>query len=332
MARRPPSRNAGSGTHTTNVAESISGLTAGTTYHFRLVATSGAGTVYGNDQSFTTTGPPAVQTTAAQNVTATSATVNGSVDPRGQSTTWRFEYGTTTGYGSRTSSQNAGSGSGTRNVSATLSNLTPGSTYHFRLVASSNGGTSLGADMTFSTPPSVTLNPSGYRVVFGHYVRLSGTVFGAQAGINVTLLGQAFGQASFAQVATVLTGAGGAWTYLASPTISTTYQASANGGTSATSTVGVQPAVSLRVITKARFSTRVTAARSFAGQTVQLQRASGDRWVTVKRKRLNASAVAIFSARDLPQGSSRIRIALSVNQSGPGYLAGFSRTITYHRG
>ncbi len=216
-------------------------------------------------------------------------------------------------------------------MSASLSNLTPGSTYHYRLVASSNGGTSLGSDMTFSTPPSVTLKPSAYRVVFGHYIRLSGNVFGAQTGIKVTVLGQAFGESSFTQVATVLTGASGGWTYLASPTISTTYQASANGGSSSTSTVGVQPAVSLRIITKARFSTRVTAARSFAGQTVQLQRLSGTRWVTVRRKRLSSGGIAIFSAGDLPQGSSQIRVALSVNQAGPGYLAGFSRTLTYHQ-
>jgi hypothetical protein len=47
--------------------------------------------------------------------------------------------------------------------------------------------------------------------------------------------------------------------------------------------------------------------------------------------RLSAAATAIFSATLLPHGSSAIRVAMSVNQAGPGYLAGFSRTLTYHR-
>ena len=133
-------------------------------------------------------------------------------------------------------------------------------------------------------------------------------------------------------VATVLTGAGGTWTYQAQPTIATTYQATAPDGTSAPVTVGVRPAVSLRVITKARFSTRVVASASFAGKRVQLQRQVGDgSWVTVARARLNAKSSAIFASTTLPQGTSTIRIAMSVNQAGPGYLAGFSRTISYKR-
>ena len=176
------------------------------------------------------------------------------------------------------------------------------------------------------------MRQSAPRVVAGRYVSLSGTASGGQAGVTVAILAQPFGASSATQIATVLSGGGGLWTYLARPTIRTAYQASANGGTSLPVTVGVQPAVSLRVITGARFSTRVTAgSASFAGKIVQLQRQSGGRWVTVRRQRLSNSSTATFGAAALPHGTSTIRIALSVNQAGPGYLGGLSRTITYRR-
>src|SRR6266403_1184767 len=69
-----------------NVAADISGLAASTTYHFRIVATNSAGTRYGADRTFTTlsaTGPAVVITSPATNVTNSSATLNGSVDPHG---------------------------------------------------------------------------------------------------------------------------------------------------------------------------------------------------------------------------------------------------------
>jgi hypothetical protein len=324
-----PVRSAGSGTHSTNVSAAVSNLAAATTYHFRLVAASSAGTTYGSDQSLTTVGPPAVQTNAATNVGVTTATLGGTVDPRGRSTTWYFDYGTSTSYGARTSSQSAGSGVGPQNVTVNVSGLSAGTGYHFRLVASSSGGTTTGADVTFTTTPAVTMAQSALRVVAGQYVKLSGTVSGGQAGVTVTMLAQPFGEGSLQPTGTVLTGGGGTWTFLARPLIETTYQASANGGTSAALKVGVQPAISLRLISHARFETHVAAAGSFAGKVVQLQRSSNGRWVTIRKARLAPGAV--FSATLLPRGLSKIRIALSVNQAGPGYLGGFSRTLTYLR-
>ena len=95
--------------------------------------------------------------------------------------------------------------------------------------------------------------------------------------------------------------------------------------------VAVRPAISLRRTATGRFSTRVTGARSFAGRLVQLQRrTAAGRWVTIKRVRLNARSARLFKAT-LPAGTSRLRIAMSVNQAGAGYLAGFSRTIVFRR-
>ena len=323
---KTPTQN-GSGTSSSSVSSSISNLTAGTMYHYRLVAANASGTSVASDQSFTTDGPPLVQTGAAQNVGSSAATLTGSVDPRGRSTSWYFEYGSTTSYGSRTASVNAGSGTGSRAISSAVSSLTPGVPYHFRLVASSNVGTSRGADVGFATTQSVTLAQSTRESVYGHFVTLSGIVSSRQTGVKVTVLAQPFGENTFTLVGTALTGSGGTWNLPVKPAIRTVYQASSDGGVSTPVVVGVRPAVSLRAITKRRLSTSVVAGTSFATRFVKLQHLSNGRWVTVKKTRLSAKSSAIFPANALPRGRSTIRVAMSVNQAGPGYLAGFSRTI-----
>jgi len=323
-------KSAGSGTSAVKVSVSLTRLRTTTTYHYRLVATNASGTSLGGDQSFSTALPPAVRTGAAQNVGPTTATLTGSTDPRGRATSWWFEYGTSTRYGSRTSSRSAGSGFAARNVTASLSNLTPGTTYHYRLVAKSNAGTSQGADATFTTV-GVTLTAPALRVVYGRGILLAGTVPTKRAGEVVTVFAQKFGEVSFRSIATVLTAADGTWRYLAKPTIRTSYLASWNSGRSSATAVGVRPAVSLRRNADGRVATRVAGARSFAGRFVQLQRrTAAGRWVTIKRVRLNSRSAATFRAV-LPLGASVLRIAMSVNQAGPGYLGGFSRTIVYRR-
>src|SRR5207237_1264692 len=130
-----------------NITANISGLTASTTYHFRIVATNSAGTTYGNDRTFTTltaTGPPVVTTSPATNVTSSSATLNGSLDPHGLTTSVYFQYGPTTSYGSTTPTQSQ-TGNTYRDISANISSLTTHTTYHFRIVATNSGGTSYGS-------------------------------------------------------------------------------------------------------------------------------------------------------------------------------------------
>ena len=96
-------------------------------------------------------------TSAASSIGSSSAVLNGRVDPNRRPTTYFFEYGTTTSYGTKTSSSGAGSGSNATNVSKTVSGLTAGTTYHFRLVATSDAGTVAGSDQSFTTqsPPTV---------------------------------------------------------------------------------------------------------------------------------------------------------------------------------
>src|SRR5437588_834403 len=93
-----------------------------------------------------TTGP----VTSVDPTTATiSGTVNGIVNPSSRDTTWYFEYGTSTSYGTKTSAKDAGSGTSNVSVSAPVTGLKSGTTYHFRLVATSDAGTSRGNDQTF---------------------------------------------------------------------------------------------------------------------------------------------------------------------------------------
>lgn len=168
--------DAGAGTADVPVSANLTGLTPSTTYHYQLVTVSSAGTTSGADQTFTTTTPPTVTTTPASNATRTAATLNGTVNPQGQATTYYFRYGTTTSYGLQTSPASAGSGTGVVAVNARVTGLTSDTTYHFQLVAQNAGGTSYGTDQTVTTTASQV-------VVLGHEGFVSpGSVVGVELG------------------------------------------------------------------------------------------------------------------------------------------------------
>nr|WP_246324744.1 fibronectin type III domain-containing protein [Petropleomorpha daqingensis] len=138
------------------VTAPVSGLAPGTTYHYRLVATNTGGTTTGDDRTFTTAAapkPPAPQasTSPATGVGTTEATLHGAVNPRGSTTVYFFQYGTTTSYGQSTSKASAGSGTTSKTVQSALSGLKRHTTYHFRVVAVSANGVTYGADRTFRT-------------------------------------------------------------------------------------------------------------------------------------------------------------------------------------
>jgi len=96
-------------------------------------------------------GPPAATTGAASAITRSTATLNGTVDPNGSSVRWYFEYGTTTAYGLTSGGEDAGDGDGEVPVAAGLQGLSPGTTYHYRLIATNADGGAQGADRTFRT-------------------------------------------------------------------------------------------------------------------------------------------------------------------------------------
>jgi len=92
---------------------------------------------------------PTVTTGSTSNVTATQATLTGTVNANGQSTTAWFEYGTVQGtYGSKSSTQTV-TGSNDTTVTSTITGLTSETTYYYRIAAQNNSGTSYGSEMTF---------------------------------------------------------------------------------------------------------------------------------------------------------------------------------------
>ena len=131
----------------------LTGLTAGTTYHYRADAT-GSGTSYGADQTFTTAPiitPPSVTTNAATYIARNSATLNGSLTGLGTSGSVgvSFQLGLTTSYGSSTSILTM---STTGSFAISISGLASGTTFHYRAVAvGTNGLIAYGSDQVFTT-------------------------------------------------------------------------------------------------------------------------------------------------------------------------------------
>jgi hypothetical protein len=133
------------------VLANLTGLQPLTTYHFRVTATNSAGTSYGNDFSFTTlAATPTVVTMAATNITPTSATLNGTVNANNYSSTDSFDWGLTTSYGNIVAgTPSPVVGTAPVSVSANITGLTQGTTYHYRCVATNSYGTTNGNDLTF---------------------------------------------------------------------------------------------------------------------------------------------------------------------------------------
>jgi sugar lactone lactonase YvrE len=178
-----PAKEAGSGSSNVSVHQTPSGLNPGTTYHFRLVAESEAGTSKGEDKTFMTLKAPQATTEAASEVKGNSATLNGTVNPEGSATKYFFEYDQTeykgqTTHGSKAPASPESIGQGTSNVSVhqTPSGMNPGTTYHFRLVAESAVATSYGEDRTLKTPQAPKATTEAASEIKGNSATLNGTV------------------------------------------------------------------------------------------------------------------------------------------------------------
>jgi hypothetical protein len=152
-----------SGLASTSTSYTVTGLTPGQAYEFRISADSqGFPSAFSDTATATTTislMPVAVTGTAAS-ITTTDAALQGTANPEGLPATAYFQYGPTTGYGSTTSPQSIGSGTSTVLIGQTVSGMLPGATYHFRLAVTSAAGTALGGDQSWTAlaaAPSVTV-------------------------------------------------------------------------------------------------------------------------------------------------------------------------------
>ena len=123
--------------------------------------------------------PPTATTGSPSDLGQSSASLTGTVNPNGQATTYFFEYGTTTAYGTQTSPASVGSGTTPVGVHQSIVGLSPNTTYHYRLVAQSSAGTTNGADQTLTTATTA----QSQTVVLGHEGFVSpGRIVGAEVG------------------------------------------------------------------------------------------------------------------------------------------------------
>ncbi len=148
------------------------------TYYCSVHGLAMSGTVYVNAAGAL---PPTAATEAPAAVTETTATLKGIVNPNGQATSYYFNYGTTASYGKKTTELSVGSDGVDHALSAPVSELAPGTTYHFQIVASYASGAShvLGDDRTFTTisPPGAPAVSTGEAVALSETgATLAGTV------------------------------------------------------------------------------------------------------------------------------------------------------------
>jgi plastocyanin len=186
-----------------------------------------------------------------------------------------------------------------------------------------------------AAPASVTLRSSKTILIYGGSATLSGTVSSAKTGEHVAILAQPCGQTAFSQLTGLSTTTGGAFSYVAKPTLNTNYQAKWKTATATTVTVKVRPRVRLARLAAGRFSAKVTAATPFTGKYVIFQRYSSSlsRWVAVKRVYLKTTTgtapLVVTSAtfRAKVKARLRVRAFMPQTQVGACYAAGIGNVI-----
>jgi hypothetical protein len=141
------------GSSSVSVSTALTELLPGTTYHFRVKTKNSLGITYGSDLTFTSLGQlPSATTQEATDITTVSVILKGTVNANLLSTTVMFEWGKTITYSdSITATQSPVSGSTPFNVSSEITELSPGTLYHFRIKTKNALGTVYGSDLTFTT-------------------------------------------------------------------------------------------------------------------------------------------------------------------------------------
>lgn len=318
---RTATASAGAGSADVSVTNAVVSLAPNTTYHYRLVASNASGTALGADVSFKTPKPPApvVVSRPATNVGQSSATLNGTVNPEGQATSYVFQYGTSSAYGSQTPSVSAGSGTKTVAVSAGIGALAPNTTYHYRLAATNVNGTSYSHDFSFRTavlPAGVTLFALPGAITFGQLTSLSGRVLAPRPShLTVTLQSASDRLGPWTDAGSAAVSSSGVYSFASlSPAANTYYRVLADGATSTVALVSVHFRVGLRVSrlhpprgSLVRFHGRVGPGQN--GLPVLIQRLGPGGWHTIRRTRLGAAGggLSSYSVRIRIEKSGRYR-------------------------
>jgi hypothetical protein len=244
---------------------------------------------------------PTATTGNANNITQTSAKLHGTVKPNNENTTWHFEFGTTTAYGTNTPEQGPiPPGAGNTSASADVGSLAPGTVYHYRLVATNASGSIPGKDRTFTTRSAVALNANEKVGSFNENITLSGQVLGtAVAGITVTLQENPFPFAGWSDVATTTADAGGKYVFVRQLKTDTAWRVVAQtkpAGTSSPVFVLQQDTVTLKANTSRPKRGHTVLFTGFAtparfGSPVYIQRLGKHGWRTVLTAKLSITSI-----------------------------------------
>ena len=219
--------------------------------------------------------------------------------------------------------------------------LQPNQTYSYKFTKSGSFGYRDALNTkhrgTVVVRPGVSLTAAPATVAYGQSATLSGLVSSGATGESVAIQAMECGKTTFAKVATATSAANGAWSSTVKPTINTVYRADWKNAQSSQLTEKVSPALTLRRVRAGRFSASVTAAQSFVGKYVVLQRYVRARraWKTVKRVTLRTvkpgtappSMISSAGFRARVARRTRLRLLLTQAQAGACYTAARSRTI-----
>ena len=179
-------------------------------------------------------------------------------------------------------------------------------------------------------PPTLTLAASSQYVVYGDKVTLSGVVSNHKGGEQVTIYYQPYPQPNLIQRAVVLAAADGSYSFIVSPQIATNYQATWQGAYATPTSVQVQPKLTLG--RNSGWIIHAAAGVSFNGRAVQFQRlntATGQ-WVTLRKVLLNSRSSFRVIVK-LPKGLNQLRVTMSVNQAGAGFLGAVSSVVKWRQ-
>jgi plastocyanin len=188
--------------------------------------------------------------------------------------------------------------------------------------------------VTVRTGVSMTAAPA--LVAYGQAATLSGLVSNAASGETVNVEAMECGKTGFTRIGSATSGANGAWSFAAKPALNTTYQARWKNNRSAQLTEKVAPALGLRRVRRGRFTASVTAAQSFVGKFVVVQRfaSASRRWKTVKRVTLKTVKPGVAPAMTSSAGfrarvarRTKLRLLLPQAQAGTCYAEARSGTI-----
>ena len=174
----PPGTDAGEGQGAVAAHTELTGLQPNTTYHYRIVASNSFGSTTGEDAKLTTSGPPRITSEAAVGISHEGATIRAQINPDELATTYHFEWGETGAYGHEAPLGGESIPAGDTPVakSAVLSNLKPGVTYHYRVVASNQAGTTDEPDQIFTAVPPALIDSESVAQVSSNAAVLQGEI------------------------------------------------------------------------------------------------------------------------------------------------------------